>query len=301
MTTATAPTGLDSDRLRYRHLGTEAGDGLIITTDALEYSRTAARFLETTGLRSQDISTPVTTVMPIPIFTDRDQVRHSTVEAWTNPLFWMPAQWRVDLDGWTSNEAALRIVWEIIAAGLYDQEHGWVDVLYLYGIDVDKPADAARVSRWIEGLADHTLDTIDITELLVRHENPDWAAEMAASDVQAVTAACYAAIARSITETAEHSLNDPDIVDEAALLCRIAAATLRVIETGDGLAYEVFSDMADAVATKGQAKDAIESVVSFCKDILDETDDVLVAFLTGSEVAPDTTEAIPDFTDEEDR
>lgn len=301
MTTAPASSELDADRLRFRHLGTEPGEGLIITTDALDYARTASRFLEATGLSSQDISTPVTTVMPIPVFTERAQLHHSTPQAWTNPMFWMPASWRVDLPGWTSNEAALRIIWEIIAAGLYDQENGWVDVLYLYGIDIDEPSDAARVRRWIKGSADTTLDSIDIEELLVRHETPEWAAEMAASNVSQVTAACYAAIARSITETAEHSLNDPEIVDEAILLCQITAATLRAIETDDGLAYEVFSELSEAIATKGQARDAIDAVMAFCQQILDETDDVLVAFLTGDEPIPDTTASIPDFDDEEDR
>lgn len=301
MTTTAVHTHLDPGSIRHRHLGTEPGEGLIITVDALSYSRTAGRFLEETGLKGEDVATPVTTVMPIPLFSDRRQVRHSTPQAWTNPIMWMPASWRNDLGSWTSNEAALRIIWEVIAAGLYDQDHGWVDILHLYGIDVDDPSDAARVKRWIEGTADKTLDAIDITEVLVRHDDPGWAAELAASNVANVTAACYAAIARSIRETAEHSLKDPDVVDEAVLLCQLTAATLRAIETEDGLAYYVYSELAESIVTKGQAKDAIESVMRFCSDVLDETDDVLVAFLTGEEPVPDTTAGIPDFDEEEDR
>lgn len=301
MTTEVAPAGLDSDRIRHRHLGTEPGEGLIITVDALSYSRTAGRFLEETGLSAEDVATAVTTVMPIPLFADRSQVRHSTPEAWTNPIMWMPADWRNDLGGWTSNQAALRIMWEVIAAGLYDQDHGWVDVLYLHGIDIDEESDKARVARWITGGADEVLDAIDITDVLVRADNPEWAAEMAESNVAEVTAACYAAIARSIHETAEHSLKDPEIIDEAVLLCQLTAATLRAIETLDGKAYHVYSELAESIATKGQAKEAIESVMRFCSDVLDETDDVLVAFLTGEEPVPDTTAGIPDFDEEEDR
>lgn len=266
MTTTAVTTPLESGSIRHRHLGTEPGEGLIITVDALSYSSTAGRFLEETGLRGEDIATPVTTVMPIPLFSDRRQVRHSTPEAWTNPIMWMPHEWRDDLGGWTSNEAALRIIWEVISAGLYDQDHGWVDILHLYGIDVDEASDRARVARWITGSADKTLDAIDITEVLVREDDPEWAAELAASNVTNVT-----------------------------------AATLRAIETEDGLAYYVYSELADSIATRGQAKDAIESVMRFCSDVLDETDDVLVAFLTGDEPLPDTTAGIPDFDEEEDR
>lgn len=299
MTSTAADTSIDLGRVRHRHLGTEPGEGLLITVDALSYSRVAQRFLQLTGLTGEDISTPVTMVTPLPLFADRSEVTHSTPMAWTHPVMWMPPSWRNDLGRWTSNQAALRIVWEIVGAGLYDQDAGFVDILYLYGIDVDDPDDSARVQRWIEGGDDELLDAIDITDVLLRQDDPDWAAKLAEANATEATAACYAAIARSIHETAEHSLDDPDVVEQAVLICQLTAATLRAIETEDGQAFHVFSELADSIATKGQAREAIEAVMSFCSDVLDETDEVLVAFVSAEEAYPDTTEGIPDFDAEE--
>ena len=58
---------------------------------------------------------------------------------------------------------------------LYDPAKGWVDVLYMHGIDIKTPAGLERVKAWQDGADDEVLDAIDLTpHLFARGRDPLW-------------------------------------------------------------------------------------------------------------------------------
>ncbi|MBD8000172.1 hypothetical protein [Oerskovia gallyi] len=60
---------------------------------------------------------------------------------------------------------------------LYDPTTGtWLDVLSTVGLDVDDPADLARVERWLAGEPDEVLDAVDLDVFLqAAGRDPAWA------------------------------------------------------------------------------------------------------------------------------
>ncbi|WIB65638.1 hypothetical protein [Curtobacterium sp. MCBD17_040] len=93
-----------------------------------------------------------------------------------HPLLWLPesiAAPRIfdteDTDDGPEVESvefwSLRVAWEAVWSGMYDAEDGtWIDVLDLYGLNIDDPSVQSRVQAWLGGAADPVLDTIDLTD-----------------------------------------------------------------------------------------------------------------------------------------
>lgn len=306
--------GLDDERLRRRHLGTAPGDGLILAADALAPAMISQAFFAESGLRADDVALPTTLVVPVPLHRSRTEVPDSTPQAWANPLMWLPHRWRDDLRGWCSEVSALRIGWELIASGLFHRDAGFVDVLYAHGVDVDTEAGWTRVREWIDGTADELLDSIDVTEMLLRPRDEAWALDQAAADREAVTLASQAAACRSIRSMATSSLSATTIVEDASVILALLASRLRSVETEGSVVYHVYRDLAEQIVDEADAEAALVKVIDFCDRVVEGSDDVLIALLSGDEDAggqpdedpidtpeapPDTVEGvIPDFDDE---
>ena len=181
------------------------GEPLVVSSSPMECVERLAAMSELTGLPAEMLlSTPIVTT-PIPRYPAQWADGHRRwaevrPEAMWHPLMWLPK--RVahrytlvseptpeaiaagDTSGTRALESddawALRVCLEVSSAGLYDEEHGWLDVLSGAGLDIDDDADLARVQEWLEGADDPLLDGIDLTPLLLR-EQPDWGVGEAAA------------------------------------------------------------------------------------------------------------------------
>jgi len=142
------------------------------------------------GLDPTDVlATPLVSV-PLPLYYEGgfgpgrrrwDGVRP---EAMTHPLLWLPERLaqRYEMifpDGTSRIESdaeyCVRVALEAEAAGLFDPAEGWVDVLALHDLDIGDPAVRDRVSRWLAGVDDPVLDSIDLSDWTERAGDPDWA------------------------------------------------------------------------------------------------------------------------------
>lgn len=136
-------------------------------------------FLDATGLTDAEvISDPIISV-PFPLYSPlklNDECQWTTVAPnmmW-HPLFWLPVHLRERY--LFSNEGdsepvietdemwMVRVALMVMSSGLYDIDTGgWVDVLALFGIDVDNSEDCERIQRWQDGAPDAALDSIDLS------------------------------------------------------------------------------------------------------------------------------------------
>ncbi|MGO0605625.1 MAG: hypothetical protein ACTIIH_13700 [Brevibacterium sp.] len=118
------------------------------------------------------------------------QFDHVNPEFLTNPLMWLPhhiTQPYVSLhpDGRVRTVEAqelyiVRIMLELGAANMYDTDSGgWVDILALFGLDVDDEHDLDRVKSWLDGAHDPILDSIDLSSYFVNPVDTPQAREWA--------------------------------------------------------------------------------------------------------------------------
>lgn len=165
---------------RTDHPGHEAGTGLLACTSAWQLVTGYAEFIAATELPAWDVFSDMVVSTPLPRYVPGfDGRRWSVVppDALWSPLFWLPGKLhqRLDLDDAEPERVwAVRVALELQAAGLYDPQRGWFDVLAAHELD-----DFGRIEAWQSGGADRRLDAIDLTEHLVAREDDDWAAELA--------------------------------------------------------------------------------------------------------------------------
>lgn len=193
--------------VRRRSFLNRPGEPLLLTSDPIEYIRRFDDFVDESHLDPEQVLALPLIAIPLPVATNGED---GALQRWTkaNPAFmWHPLMWlpqhlairyryrTIDAAaGGTSEDYevepdsmwAIRVSLELVASGLYNPDDGsWLDVLAYYGIDIDDPIDFARVEQWLRGADDETLDTIDLTEIIVNQSNPEWAVQTA-SDLAAV-------------------------------------------------------------------------------------------------------------------
>lgn len=183
---------------RYRAMiaGTDPGEGLIASRRPGARPERRRAFLAATGLSpSTGIVDSLLVALPIPAYTAAAAGERMwgsvTPAALWHPLFWLPERLTTRYRTYDDNNQeviesddlwALRVMCEMTASGLYNIETGeWFDVLASVGIDIDNPADVMRVAEWQMGIADDTIDTIDLTSYLAYSEDPHWSMLVAAS------------------------------------------------------------------------------------------------------------------------
>ncbi|MFC7879634.1 hypothetical protein [Isoptericola sp. NPDC057391] len=105
---------------------------------------------------------------------------------------------------------------------LYDAHSGtWLDVLATVGLDVDDPADVARVRAWLDGEPDEALDRVDLDRhLRARGRDEAWALHRAQGPLAAPDG----------TRTYVEDLRDAS----SALVAREIDALVAVVDAGAG-------------------------------------------------------------------
>ena len=240
---------------RRRAFLTEPGDALVLARTALEVVERYSTFASESGLDGQYISSSPLLAIPVPIASKSAGPRGWSPDAnpslFWHPLFWLPPRvalrYRLEGDDGepdieTESEWLVRVALEVTLSELYSPADGtWVDVLSLYGLDIEDPAVQARVSAWLTGVADEVLDTIDLTPLLDLPGDIHWALGSTAELLPSLRPASWALIANDLADTAgELSLeafSDSEGGAQVATLVNLALATLGEVpsrtETGE--------------------------------------------------------------------
>lgn len=292
-TPAGAPNTTIADRpLRRRHLGTIPGDALLMPTgDSTAYTQVFHDFLRATELPPEMLNPSRLCMVPLPTHTYREELRENPVINWTNPLFWLPRQWRVNEAGATDDLMGLRATWELTLGGLYEPETGFVDVLYAHGIDVDTEAGAARVQSWLDGAADPVLDAIDITQMLSRPEgdDEDWVQLLAFEALPGVLRAVWGLNAHSFLELLSGAVDDYQNDDDAEAFNRALTALL-------ALGSAIFEDI---VYDEVEASDALTALADHVEDAPDQGIGVAIVFRDFLRfVAEENEQAIVEYMEE---
>lgn len=184
-----AETGNTGSLIVKRFLLSE-DENLFITANPFIAEDRFETFIDATGLSEDETVLSPLVSLPVPVNTGptgeslaKSSPGFKTEMLW-HPFFWLPdASLRPQLvdDGDGSqrpespDEMAVRVCLELGASGLYDPKTGcFVDVLALYGLDIDDEDTATRCESWVMGVDDPVLDAIDLTSLLLLDKDPRW-------------------------------------------------------------------------------------------------------------------------------
>lgn len=201
--------------IRRRSFLTEPGETLLLCDSALESALRLADWREATGLETERIVTDGLTAVPLPLYLASPpgprQFSEVAPEMMWHPLLWLPPRLANRYAGLPigengapeieSNELwSVRVGLELSASGLYSEQEGWTDILFSVGIDLEHPADVARVAAWQAGAPDEILDSIDLDQYLHLEGNPNWALESATALLESLTHAQWALRANSLID-----------------------------------------------------------------------------------------------------
>lgn len=234
---------------RRRHLLTEPGNTLLLAESAIDNAYRFTDWVEATGLDSSRTVVGGMCSVPLPVYTatapGRRQFSEVRPEMMWHPLFWLPARLAYRYDGLPIGEGgapefepvdlwSIRVGLELSVSGLYDPEEGWIDILSTVGLDVEDPADVARVAAWQAGAPDELLDNISLDSYLHIQRDPNWALEMGLILREPLRRAQWALLADSLIDMIMEA-TDPaaaatgDSLRETARVC----ASLAGLQLGD--------------------------------------------------------------------
>lgn len=194
----------------------EAGEPLLLAPRPVELLLRFGAAIGLSGLPADRFVTSPLCAVPLPV---ADEGLSSVRERWAGidpaalavPVFWLPGQlterrWRPDDDGTdvaaeSDDVWAVRLVYEMSTAGLYDEPTGtWHDPLAAAGIDIDTPDGLGRVRAWLAGGDDPALEGIEaqMVDAVTDWEDPDWAADLAADALPGLYVSVHAPAAESL-------------------------------------------------------------------------------------------------------
>lgn len=251
---------------RRRPLLIEPGEPLLLSRNALDVLVRRTGWIEATGIdEAHTFSTPALCI-PLPLYEANWPERGlrrwagTRASAMWHPLMWLPRSLShrgtirtVEEDGTTIETVepldvwALRVALELFVSGMYDiTTGGWVDILATVDLDIDDPADEARVQRWLEGFPDPVLDDVDLSPWFHNADNENWALQAALDLRDFIIPASWAAAADSLYEyldtlySTEGELDDAEFNRRVEFLVAAGASLLGdtpIAETPDHPAF----------------------------------------------------------------
>ena len=224
--------------IRRRAFILEPGESLLLTQGSLEVALRFGMWERFTQLPARAIVTNPIAAAPLIDYPPQghpaqvwQQVNPASL--W-HPLMWLPARlagrYQIEAeDGTTTTEDddtwAVRVCLELTLSGMYDPESGtWVDVLSMFGLDIDDPDVLDRVRWWQTGEPDPILDAIDLATEIDVEDDRHWALETAAALMDDLRPASWALLANDLLATIDEvadpgnpSLDsDPSVAHQAA-------------------------------------------------------------------------------------
>jgi len=253
--------------------GTVGTESLLLSAHARDTMQRAEVYVRDLSLDPDTdlFSDPIVTI-PLPIYREdgaRGPQFPSTVPtACWHPLAWLPQAQAlpasfVDDDGILVTESraewAMRLSLELHATGLYSPERGWVDVLALYGIDVDTDAAKQRLAAWLDGAVDPILDRIDLSRFFAATNTlmrPEWALDTATDMFPAYQAAAWSVAARTLLDDMDEGRigaagGTADDFEALLTVAAVAASYLHAVpeldELGGNDALDALCDIIDPI------------------------------------------------------
>lgn len=253
-------------RYRVDHAGLEPGTHLLFCTSAWQLAVGYTDFIGFTGLVEGTVFSDPVVATPIPYYDAPGPPRRwagTTPEALWHPLFWLPERvWRRRTAGSQVEPDpvwAVRVCLEVQAAGLYEPDRGWVDVLAGYGIDTADPDDMARVLTWLDGDPDPVLDGVDLSGSLV-DDRGDWAADTATALVGDFQGRAWAVIADELLSYLDEPAVGPDLAEQTLTVAQLALGTLGPVDVPGLLAPDQFWPGIEAAAKTGNGDQLVGHV-----------------------------------------
>jgi hypothetical protein len=258
------------DPRRYRSMFTPepVEDRLWSWTPLVTLTQRVDEFCRATGLNPDDVILSRFCVSPVPLYPVSWPEGHRRwaglrPEALWHPLFWLSPELAgryQDVDDNAEDDDAwvMRVAVEMDARGLFDADSGsWVDVLALYGLDVDDPADVERIRRWLAGVDDPILDNIELPSPNVSDELlavEDWSL-LTAQSMMSILAHSYLVsdaedFADAFMETQEGvAHNEPHMTGAAGgVMSNVATFASASFERYTGIDAEWWDTFADWAA-----------------------------------------------------
>ncbi|MGL5825526.1 MAG: hypothetical protein ACRCYU_12040 [Nocardioides sp.] len=227
---------------------TEPGESLLLCRAAVRAASRFREFREASGLPAEAVLTSTLAAVPFPIYPKDPAQRWTGVrpEFMWHPLMWLPerlaGRYQVrgpetgDLDLEDDDTWSVRLVFELLASGLYDIESGtWIDILATVGLDIDNEVDQARVADWLAGEPDELLDSISL-ENYFASDDEQWAYDSAAGLLGSLRGASHALIADDLLDVVDATSGGADMPHDKTLL---------VLRSVAGLAESFLHDVPD--------------------------------------------------------
>lgn len=276
------------------------GENLLLYrgADPLGFIERESFFREASNLSNEFIVSSPLSAIQLPI-QGRDDL--GLVQRWPNTInpeiMWLPLFWLPERIGFryvvtdpmvpegerleTDDEWSIRVVMELMAAGLYDPETGsWLDVLSAYGADIEDPETIIRLGAWLDGGSDPVFDSIDLTGLFVKPEgDEEWALDFAQQISGLAQAAQFASLATRLRErmfvtvASEANLAERiDNVDQIANLVLVLLDGAELPEPAESVvavaqdAHDTVDELLDG-EVEYSAEDAWDSVLGIMEDL----------------------------------
>lgn len=257
----------------------ETGEQLLLSPNVLDSAARFVQFVEQSGLDAGDVVSDPIVAVPLPVYYQGGRFSGVTPDLMWLPLFWLPEsiglRFQVIEDegqeprAETDVEWAVRVALELQAANLYSAENGWVDVLALFGLDIENPVDIARIEAWQRGSADQTLDAIDITAMFAGEQ--EWAFREAADLLPIAQPAQFALTAASLLNALEEH---PDSLGDIAAI----GAEMLFDEPSD--AADTLNEASEALGAGAATADWEKPVRGALESVIDEYADALATIAT---------------------
>lgn len=250
----------------------DAGQPLLLSCGAADQALRFQQFADDTALPEEQITATTMAAVPLPV-----KRRSAGPRGWApelnpammwHPLFWLPERialrYRHEDGNFESDgEWSARVALEATLTGLYDPAEGsWVDVLSLVELDVDDPDVQDRLSAWLAGADDESLDGIDLSGITELAEDPHWALEEIAELYPMLLPASWADFASGVLDLLAADEHSPaDRVATAANLCLAFLGDVPPRAEGEPAPRAVFEHLLSAIAA-GNPAVAIEEALS---------------------------------------
>lgn len=258
----------------------EPGEQLLLSQSPLMAATRLDKWSDYTGIPVEmNVSSPLVAV-PVPIYPqqwEQGQRRWpaAVAEAMWHPLMWLPpklaGRYIIDADTEPDDVWAVRVAYELSAAGIYDPDTGsWLDMLSTVDVNIDTPADVERVSRWLSGAKDADLDGLNLDALLAQTpaaaDDPDWAVHQACDEIDQLKVIAWATAAETLLDHATDLSDSPDEQGKgAALIADLASVAFAGIPKGNHATTSEsawWSSIAALVTDDPSTEDAVISAVT---------------------------------------
>lgn len=102
-------------------------------------------------------------VVPKAWMFDKDKIRNLSFEESRDPMYWLPMEDKIQLEGETPDQYAARMISICYERGVMTSKGEFVDAYSVAGFDTNKESDRKEIEAWLAGGENKVLDSFVIT------------------------------------------------------------------------------------------------------------------------------------------